>query len=236
MLKSWSRLSWAVKDGVSQKGKSPSFLGAEQDSVMFIAAMNAIALRLVDSTVAALDEAQVFAALPECARLLDIGGASGTYTEAFLRHLPRSSATVFDLPAGIAQARHRFIGSDMEGRVTLVEGDFTKTSFPGDFDFAWISAIIHQMDREDSRKLYRKTFAALKPGGMVAIRDFVMDAERTFPADGTLFGINMLVCTERGRVYSFEEIREDLEAAGFERVVHAVDRPTMSSVVTAVRP
>ncbi len=81
-----------------------------------------------------------------------------------------------------------------------------------------------------------RTLAALKPGGMVAIWDFVMDATRISPGDGLLFGINMLDCTERGRVYSFDEVREYLAASGFERVVHAVDEPTMSAVVTAVRP
>ncbi|MBO4300628.1 MAG: methyltransferase domain-containing protein [Desulfovibrio sp.] len=232
----WSRLSWAVKYGKPQKEKSASFLGTEQDGVTFITAMNAIGLRLTTSTMDALDKAGIFASLPPDARILDIGGASGTYTEAFLQKLPQATATLFDLPVGIAQAKQRFHDSDMQSRVSLLEGDFTQRGFPGGFDLAWISAIIHQLGKEECRDLYRKALAALKPGGMVVIRDLVMDASRTSPKEGTLFGINMLVSTEQGRVYTFEEIRDDLIAAGFEHVAHAVKTPTMSAVVTAMKP
>ncbi|MBQ9405143.1 MAG: methyltransferase domain-containing protein [Desulfovibrio sp.] len=232
----WSRLSWAVKNGTPQKESTSSFLGATQDSITFISAMNAIALRLAETTMKALDKAKVFDSLPPDMHMLDIGGASGTYTEAFLRKLPQATATLFDLPVGIAQAKKRFVDSDMEARVVLMEGDFTKTDFPDGFDFAWISAIIHQMGQEACRDLYRKTLAALKPGGMIAIRDFVMDDNKTSPEAGALFGINMLLCTAQGRVYAFDEIRTDLMSIGFDRVEHAVNVPTMSAVVTALKP
>ena len=233
--RSWSRLSWAVRDGLPQKGRE-SFLGPEQDGASFIMAMNAIAIRLAEETVDALDKAGVFRRLGPCFRLIDIGGASGTYTEAFLRRLPEASAALFDLPAGIEAARRRFAGSSMEGRVELIEGDFTKRGFPLGFHLAWISAIIHQMSRQECRDLYAKAYAALEPGGLVAVRDFVMDASRTSPAAGALFGVNMLVQTGGGRVFTFEEIREDLEAAGFADVRLAVDKPSMSAVVTAAKP
>ncbi|MCR5563006.1 MAG: methyltransferase domain-containing protein [Desulfovibrio sp.] len=232
----WSRLSWAVKEGKPQKEKAASFLGEAQDGVSFITAMNAIALRLAAKTMEDLEQAGLFDSLPPDARILDIGGASGTYTETFLRRMPHATATIFDLPAGIAEAKHRFEHSDMGPRVQLLEGDFTKRGFPDGFDFAWISAIIHQFGREECRSLFRKTLDALKPGAMVAIRDFVMDADRTSPEAGTLFGLNMLVSTAHGRVYTFDEIASDLYASGFQHVAHAVNEPTMSAVVTAMKP
>ena len=92
------------------------------------------------------------------------------------------------------------------------------------------------MSRQECRDLYAKAYAALEPGGLAAVRDFVMDASRTSPAAGALFGVNMLVQTGGGRVFTFEEIREDLEAAGFADVRLAVDKPSMSAVVTAAKP
>ncbi len=233
--RSWSRLSWAVRDGLPQKGLE-SFLGPAQDSASFIMAMNAVAVRLAGETVEALDQAGVFSRLKPDLKLIDIGGASGTYTEAFLRRLPQARAALFDLPAGIEAARRRFEGSDMESRVELIEGDFTRRGFPAGFQLAWISAIIHQMSREESRDLYAKAYAALEPGGIAAVRDFVMDASRTSPAAGALFGVNMLVQTGGGRVFTFGEMREDLEASGFRDVRLAVDRPSMAAVVTAAKP
>ena len=45
-----------------------------------------------------------------------------------------------------------------------------------------------------------------------------MDPGRTFPPQGTLFAINMLVNTKGGDTYTFDEIRDSLEVAGFGEV------------------
>lgn len=230
--RTWARLTWTVKDGRPQE-EIPSILGAEQDEVSFILGMNSAAVHFVEYIVNSLFAAGVLPLAKQNARILDIGGASGTYTEAFLKKMPDCSATIFDLPVGIEQAGKRFAGMVLESKITLAEGDFTKVSLPSGFDFAWMSAIIHQMDRSESRMLYAKAIDALNPGGVVAVRDFVMNEDRTHPVDGALFGINMLVNTANGMVHTYKEIKEDLEAAGFVDVVHAVDVPSMSAVVTA---
>jgi len=53
--------------------------------------------------------------------LLDVGGASGTWTMAFLRACPSASATLFDLPEVIPMARRRLAQARLADRVTLVE-------------------------------------------------------------------------------------------------------------------
>jgi hypothetical protein len=232
--RAWARLTWSVKDGRPQE-REPSILGAEQDRISFIMGMNSIATRLAGEVTTSLREAGVLSfGMPP--RFLDIGGASGTYTEAFLKEMPGSTATIFDLPVGIAQAKKRFTGSDLEARVTLAAGDFTQIPLPTGFDFAWISAIIHQMDRSESRMLYARALDALKPGGTLAVRDYVMGEDRLAPLEGALFGVNMFLNTPSGMVYTYREIREDLEQAGFTQVVHAVDVPSMAAVVTAKKP
>ncbi len=231
----WVHLARAVRDGTPPPPE-PSILGAEEDRVSFIMGMNSIAHGLVDSVMQSLEEAGVPVFLIPNPRILDVGGASGTYTAAFLDRIPGSTAALFDLPVGIAQARKRFAGTQAASRITLVEGDFTVDPLPSGFDFVWLSAIIHQMNREESRLLYAKIRNALKPGGSVAIRDFVMDESRTSPVAGALFGINMLLNTPTGMVYTYGEIREDLEQSGFVDVRRAVDTPTMCAVVTARKP
>jgi hypothetical protein len=50
---------------------------------------------------------------------------------------------------------------------------------------------------------------------------------------GALYAINMLVNTDRGDTFTFGEIAEDLQAAGFSAVEHRVRAEDMSSVVVA---
>jgi hypothetical protein len=124
----------------------------------------------------------------------------------------------------------------MESRVTLVEGDFMQDPLPSGCDCAWISAIIHQMSRSESRMLYARALDALNPGGLLAVRDYVMSEDRLSPVEGAIFGVNMFVNTRSGMVYTYREIKEDLELAGFTQVTHAVDVPSMAAVVTARKP
>ena len=234
-LQSWGQLAWVVTNG-TQVQRQPSILGAEADSVSFILAMNSIGRTLVGPMIDDLQKCGVLEFTKENIRFLDIGGASGTYTLAFLDTLPQSEGTIFDLPVAIREARKRFAGTPLESRVSFAEGDFYQHELPTGFDFAWVSAIIHQHDRTECQALYGKAHRALNPGGRIAVRDFVMAPDRTSPPQGTLFGINMLVNTRNGRVYTYDEIRTDLESVGFINIRLAVPSPTMSAVVTAEKP
>ncbi len=58
--------------------------------------------------------------------------------------------------------------------------------------------------------------------------------DHTAPVDRTIFAINMLINTERGNCYSFNEIKAWLEEAGFESV-ELVDCFAMPSLILAVK-
>lgn len=228
IVRSWTQLARIVKQG-EPLARQPSIRGAEADRAAFIAAMHSISGPMADGLVARLGP-------PQFRRLLDVGGASGTWAMAFLRAVPTASATIFDLPDAIEQARRRLIGSPLSSRINLVAGDFYIDDLPQGADYAWVSAICHQHSREYNRRLFAKVHKALKPGGQIAIRDVVMEDDRTHPREGSLFAINMLVNTETGGTFTFGEYAEDLEAAGFENPQLVVKHEAMNSVVAAGRP
>jgi SAM-dependent methyltransferase len=228
ILRSWARLAWVVRSGKPPE-REPSVRGADADRAAFIAAMHSISGPLADELVVRLGP-------PSFKHLLDVGGASGTWTLAFLRAVPGSRATLFDLPDAIAQARQRLAGGELASRVTLQAGDFYSDPLPPGADYAWVSAIIHQHSREHSGELFRKIHQALLPGGRIAIRDVVMQADHTRPVFGALFAINMLVNTESGGTFTFAEIADDLKQAGFVAPRMAIQADDMTSVVEATKP
>jgi ubiquinone/menaquinone biosynthesis C-methylase UbiE len=172
----------------------------------------------------------------EATALLDVGGASGTYTEAFLRACPEMRATIFDLPPVIEIARKRLAPTGLLERITLVAGNFYEDPLPGGHDLVLLSAIIHQNSAEQNVALYRKCFDALEPGGRIAIRDHVLSPDRTQPRSGALFAINMLVGTPGGGCYTFEEIREGLQNAGFTDIRQLHEDTQMDGLVEGFRP
>ena len=97
-------------------------------------------------------------------RLLDIGGASGTWTIAFLRAVPEATAVLFDLPQVMPLARERLTRAGLADRVSLVAGDFYTDDLPGGADFAWLSAIAHQNSRARTGSSTARSAPPWQPG------------------------------------------------------------------------
>jgi SAM-dependent methyltransferase len=169
-------------------------------------------------------------------KLLDIGGASGTYTIAFLRENPGMSSVLFDLPRVIPMAKERLTEEGLMDRVELVTGDFYEDRLPGGCDLALLSAIIHQNSPGENLELYKKIHRALAPGGALLIRDHVMDEDRLSPPSGAIFAINMLVHTKGGDTYTFSEIERSMEEAGFEEIQLVRKGPKMDCLVQGRKP
>ena len=210
LWESWSGLTETVKTGDNPRRKPIADRGA--DSLKdFIGAMHVVGRSLSN-------ELADFYDLSPFTRLLDIGGATGTYTIAFLQKNSDMTAVLFDLPDVVPLAKETLKNEGLLGRVELVAGDFYQDELPKGCDLALLSAIIHQNSPQQNLDLYRKIHRALVVGDTLLIRDHVMDHNRTFPPQGTLFAINMLVNTKGGDTYTFEEISDALEAAGFGNV------------------
>ena len=169
-------------------------------------------------------------------RLLDVGGASGIYTIAFLEAEPRMQATLFDLPPVIDIAHERLTAAGMLDRVTLVAGDYRIDPLPAGHDLAFVSAIIHQNSPAENVAMFRNIFNAIKPGGRIVVRDHILSPDRTHPKPGALFAVNMLVGTEGGNSYTETEIHDVLEQAGFVsvRIIHPDTR--MDGLMEGFRP
>jgi hypothetical protein len=224
-LRRWAQLARVVKTGRPVE-TGPSVRGQAGDCEAFIGAMDNFSAAMAPRLIEKLSPLRF-------QRLLDIGGASGTWTAAFLRAAPDATAVLFDLPQVIPLAQDRLTRAGLIDRVTLVPGDFTTDPLPGGADFAWLSAIAHQNSRPQNRDLYAKMHAALTAGGILAIRDVVMDDSRTRPPGGAMFAVNMLVGTEGGGTFTLREFEEDLKSAGFSevRLVHRDEN--MNSLVVA---
>lgn len=226
-MRRWVELARVVSTG-RPADRTPSIRGQAADQAAFIEAMDNISRPMADPLIASLPGLSF-------RHVLDIGGASGTWTIALLRAVPGAEATIFDLPGVIPFAKARIGRAGLADHVRFVPGDFYTDPLPKGADFAWLSAIIHQNSRQQNRDLYRKVRAALDDGGTIAIRDVVMDATRTRPVAGAMFAVNMLVGTPAGGTYTLEEIREDLEVSGFGQVRLWRQGEAMDSVVRAVK-
>jgi precorrin-6B methylase 2 len=225
--RNWSQITDIVM-GKNKAGMRKEGALADTNIKAFIGAMHVVASKMAPKVVAALN--------PGPARkLIDVGGASGTYTLAFLSAVPELKATLFDLPPVIEMARERVQAAGLAHRVTLVAGDFYQDELPTGHDLAILSAIIHQNSPDQNETLFGKIYRSLEAGGRIVIRDYVMSVDRTQPQEGALFAVNMLAGTAGGTTYTFDEIKEGLVAAGFTRI-RLIQTMGMFSLVEGFKP
>ena len=119
---------------------------------------------------------------------------------------------------------------------TFVAGDLHEADFGQGHAIAILGHILHSEGEERSRWLLRKTFDALTPGGTIAIAEILVDAERRAAVPALIFAVNMLVNSDQGDTFTFEEIRGWLQDAGFEQV-RTVEAPGLAPLlILATKP
>ena len=167
-------------------------------------------------------------------RVLDVGGGSGVFSMAFVRQSAGVNAVVFDLPSVGPVARNYIRTAGLDGAIEVVEGDYTRDDLPGGFDLVFLSAIIHSNGPDENARLIAKAAKALSPGGRVVVVDWVMTPDRTAPAQGALFAINMLVGTDEGDTFTEAEVRAWMSEAGLARISRR-DTPLGTTLMTGWR-
>ncbi len=148
--------------------------------------------------------------------VLDLAAGSGVWGIALAQSSPQVRVTAVDWPGVIHVTRNTVARFGLTDRFVFHAGDLQLADFGSGHQVATLGHILHSEGIERSKALLHKTFKALAPGGTISIAEFLVNADRTGPVNGLIFGVNMLVNTDAGDTYSFEEIAGWLREAGFE--------------------
>ncbi len=208
--RSWNTLSEAVRRGSSVLRRS-AVRGDEKRRRAFITAMHERACGQAPRFIELLD-------LSDVHRCLDIGAGSGAYAMALCRAKKSLRTTAFDLPEVLAITREYVHRAGLLGRIDFIPGDFNRGGFGSGYDLILLSAIVHMNSIGQNRRLFDRAASALGRRGQLVVQDFIMGPDRTRPAPGALFALNMLVSTARGDSYTAAEIGSWMRAAGLKRI------------------
>ena len=186
------------------------------------------------------DAARTLAAHLDLARvagrvsILDLAAGSGVWGIALAQSAPHAVVRAVDWPQVLPVTRRVVDRLGLSPRFTYVAGDLASADFGEAHRVATLGHILHSEGEQRSRVLLKKTFEALAPGGTIVIAELLVDEGRRGPLSGLVFAINMLVHTEQGGTYTFNEIAEWLREAGFVDV-RQVPAPAPSPLVLATK-
>lgn len=204
----WGRLREMVRTGKPVERPELHLGEDEERTRTFVLAMHHRALGIGQAVVPLLD-------LSGSKKVLDVGGGPGTYSMLIAQAFPGVECTVLDLPEVVKIAGELLGQAGMAERVKLIGGDYRRIAFPGANDAVLFFGVLHQEDEEAIRDLLRHAHAGLVPGGRVYVLDMMTDSSRTRPKFSALFSLNMALTTERGWVFSDEDLGRWFAEAGF---------------------
>lgn len=144
--------------------------------------------------------------------LVDLGGGVGTYTAAWLAARSDTEALLIDHPAVIALAAPRL--AHLRPRVAWHAGDLLETDLGHAHDVALLANVLHLHAPKICAELIRRAATSLRPGGRLVVIDLTIESNRSGPATGVYFALNMALYTAGGSVYSTSEIGVWMRAAG----------------------
>lgn len=176
-----------------------------------------------------------FGAEGEPVSVLDLAAGSAVWSIAQAQVSPRVVATAVDWPEVLPITQQSVARFGLSGRYKFSPGDLEQADFGSGHQLATLGHILHSEGEQRSKALLRKTFAGLASGGTIAIAEFLVNADRTGPPPGVIFAVNMLVNTDNGDTYSFEEISGWLIEVGFVNP-RLLDAPGPSPLILATKP
>ena len=211
----WSHLTEALRTGEPQNevkhGKGSPFEVIYADEArleQFLRAMQGIQL----GNFAILTEKIDFGRFE---RFCDVGGANGTLAALVSKRYPKLSCASFDLPI-VAPIAKRHCAAMEAPNVEVLAGDFFRDALPT-ADVITMGNILHDWNEEEKRMLLRKSFEAVRPGGMFIAIEAVIDDARRANAFGLLMSLNMLIELPGGFDYTGAQFDGWAREAGFER-------------------
>lgn len=147
--------------------------------------------------------------------MLDVGGGHGLYSIELCRRNPEVTAAVFDLPVALERANDNCRAGGLDGRVSLLPGDYREDDLGNGYDVALLFNIIHAHRPEENIQLLRKVAAALAPNGRVVILDQMGDKAfgPVTRAANSLIALAYFILLG-GQTFTSEEVEGWLREAG----------------------
>lgn len=167
--------------------------------------------------------------------ILDVAAGSGAWSLAFLEAIPDARATAVDYPEVTPITRQFAERFGVEDRYDYIEGNLRGVDFGRNcYDLVILGHIIHSEGEKWGKRLVKKSYRALREGGLLLIAEIIPNDARTGPTIPLLFGLNMLLHTEQGDVFTMREYRGWLKDAGFKRI-RTIEAPSPSPLILATK-
>jgi 2-polyprenyl-3-methyl-5-hydroxy-6-metoxy-1,4-benzoquinol methylase len=148
-------------------------------------------------------------------RVLDIAAGHGIFGIVIAQRNAQADVVAVDWAGVLQVASENASKMGVATRHKGLPGDAFKVDWGSGYDIALMTNFLHHFDTPTCTALLKKVAGSLKPGGRVAVLEFVPNDDRVSPAFPASFALQMLGGTPLGDAYTLGELSAMLKAAGF---------------------
>lgn len=231
--KLWDQVPTALEGRLPAKSERRNLQDVFDQS--FVVAMAEGAMRGgLQATMDALTRRPEF---KQAQRLLDFGGGHGLYAIGFALANPALEVTVFDLPRVVGVARQYVEDYELQGRIKLIGGNFTKDTIGGGYDVVFASDALYR-PAETLRAVLARIRDSLVDGGLFVTKHWAMNTDRAGPLTTVLWEFRLALGAYGHYVYDNDEYMELLRRAGFDslELIDISTKAKPSSLILAKKP
>jgi 2-polyprenyl-3-methyl-5-hydroxy-6-metoxy-1,4-benzoquinol methylase len=153
------------------------------------------------------------------------------YGIAVAQKHPLAQLVALDWAPVLEVARENAKAAGLADRFSSIEGSAFQVDLGENYDVVLVPNFLHHFDPPTCVTFLKKVYPALRPGGCVAVVEFIPNRDRVSPSEAASFSLVMLATTAADDAYTFEELKDMLSHAGFNQ---AQQHPLPPSVATAV--
>ena len=153
-------------------------------------------------------------------KVLDIAAGHGIFGIVLAQHYKNAEIHAVDWANVLQVATENAEKFGVAERHHLIEGSAFEVDFGDGYDVVLLTNFLHHFDRQTNESLLRKIHRSLAEGGKVMTLEFVPNDDRVSPPAEAMFSLVMLAGTPAGDAYTFAELKEMFETAGFSRNEH----------------
>lgn len=175
-------------------------------------------------------------------RILDVGGASGTFAMALVQGARAAGAVdavavVFDQEGARGAAEEIIAARGLSSCVSFRGGDFMSDALAHErerFDLVFASNVFHLLDESASARLIARAAAVLAPAGRLVIKDMIGAPGGAVPKGLESYAVLMLLISQGGALHDEAHYRSWCAAAGLPATTR-IDCWERSSLLIAAR-
>jgi len=168
-------------------------------------------------------------------KVLDIAAGHGIFGVFVARQFPNAEIYAVDWANVLTAATENAQKFGVADRHHLIPGSAFDVEYGDGYDVVLLTNFLHHFDKPTNEALLRKIHQSLSDEGKVLTLEFVPNDDRVSPPSEAMFSLVMLAATPAGDAYTFAELREMFENAGFSQSEHIPLTPLPQHLIVSMK-